>query len=65
MVGYGGVDVSFWAGEYFEMLLLSIIIAVKTWRFSVISTIFSFVCFWFSLSSVSFSLVSFWFLSEF
>ena len=47
VVGYRGVDVSFWAGKDFEMLVLSVINAVKTWRFSV--------------SSVSFSLVSLWF----
>ena len=49
VVGSGGVYVSFWDGEDFEMLVLSVINAVKTWRLSVIS--------------VSFSLVSLWFLS--
>ena len=49
VVGYGGVNVSFWAGEDFEMLVLSVINAVKNWRLSV--------------SSVSFLLVSLRFLS--
>ena len=49
VIGSGGVDVSFWAGEDFNMLVLSVINAVKTWRLSV--------------SSVSISLVSLWFLS--
>ena len=39
VVGYGGVDASFWAVEDFEMLFLSIIIAVKS------SVIFSLVSF--------------------
>ena len=63
VLGSGGVDVSFWAGEDFEILFLYIIIAVKTWSFSVISVIFSLVSLWFSVSSVSFSSVFLWFLS--
>ena len=51
VVGSGGVDVSFWVGEDFEMLVLSIINTVKTWRLSV--------------SSVSLSSVSLWFLSAY
>ena len=30
VIGSGGVDVSLWAGEDFEMLFLSIIISVKS-----------------------------------
>ena len=63
VVGFGGINLFFWAGEDFEMLFLSVIIAVKTWRFSVSIVIFSSVSLWFSVSSVSFSLVFFWFLS--
>ena len=50
VVGSGGVNVSFWDGEDFEMLFLSFFISAKTW-FSV------------SVSSVSFSSVLLWFLS--
>ena len=53
VVGSGGVDVSFWAGEDLEMLVLSVINAVKTWRFSVSSVSFSLFILWFSVSSVS------------
>ena len=49
VVGSGGVYVYFWASEYFEMLILSVINAVKTWRFSVSSVIFSLVSLWFSV----------------
>ena len=41
VVGSGGVDVSFWAGEDFEILVLSVINAIKTWRFSLSSVGFS------------------------
>ena len=41
VVGSGGVDVSFWDGEDFEMLVLSFINAIKNWRFSVRSVGFS------------------------
>ena len=57
VVGSGGVDVSLWAGEDFEILVLSVINALKTWRFSVISVSFSLVVLWFSVSSVSLSSV--------
>ena len=47
VVGSGGVDLSLWAGDDFEMLVLSVINAVKTWRFSVSSVSFSSVFMWF------------------
>ena len=51
-VGYGGVDVSFWAGEYFEMLFLSLFISAKTWlSVPVICLMFSVVSLWFLSSS--------------
>ena len=50
VVGSGGFDVSFWAGEDFEMLFLSFSSA-KTWL-SV------------SVSCLMFSVVSLWFLSS-
>ena len=33
VVGHGGVNISFWDGEDFEILVLSVINDVKTWRF--------------------------------
>ena len=51
VVGSGGVDVYFWAGEDFEMLLLSFFIYAKIWLSD-------------SASSVIFSVVSLWFLSD-
>ena len=58
VVGSGGVDVSFWAGEDFEMLLLSFFIVAK------IGLIVSLVSLCFYVSSVSLSAVSLWFLSD-
>ena len=40
VVRSGGVDVSFWAGEYFEMLVLSIMNVVNFWKFYVSSVSF-------------------------
>ena len=47
VVGSRGVDVSFCVGEDFEMLVWSIINAIKTWRFFVRCVTFSsvFICF--------------------
>ena len=40
VVGSGRVNVSFWDGEDIEMLVLSVIYYVKTWRLSVSSVSF-------------------------
>ena len=47
------------------MLVLPVINAVKTWRFSVSNVIFALVSLWFSVSSVGFSSVLLWFLSAY
>ena len=52
LVGSGGVDVSFWAGEDFEILILSIMNDVKVLSVSLMSFISDFIsCLLFSIYS--------------
>ena len=53
VVGSGGVDISFWVGEDFEMLVRSIMNVVKTLSVSLMSLISAFIsCLLFSIYSL-------------